>query len=396
MDQEKKKPVLLFTSREICYYSADFFMNQMAEAFETLGYPARLCVLDLEKDVDAQLAPYVGNSYTAVLDINSLLPRAVMDNGTPYLEQLDAPFYNYLVDHPFYHHPGLSVPLKNYHVLCLWMKITLPTQKSIIRIWRVCRCFRSVRQRRSCRFRWSRKKSRCFLSGLITARRMFTREMEELPQGLKADDKALIDIMLADPSISQEEAFRSLLAGRGEELTDAEFAFRMNRMYHVDRYLRNYYREEAIRTLVRHHIPVTVLGNNWEQLKEQESRYFTIQPPVDFSMTFQKIAEYEVLLNVSPLFKAGVHDRVFAAMANQTVCLTERNGYMERNFKDGGNISLFSLKHMEELPDMAEEFLSNPTRRQEVTAAAQMEFDRKHSWLKRTEQFINLMEKEQK
>ena len=31
-------------------------MNQMAEAFETLGYPARLCVLDLEKDVDAQLA----------------------------------------------------------------------------------------------------------------------------------------------------------------------------------------------------------------------------------------------------------------------------------------------------------------------------------------------------
>ena len=99
MDQEKKKPVLLFTSREICYYSADFFMNQMAEAFETLGYPARLCVLDLEKDVDAQLAPYVGNSYTAVLDINSLLPRAVMDNGTPYLEQLDAPFYNYLVDH---------------------------------------------------------------------------------------------------------------------------------------------------------------------------------------------------------------------------------------------------------------------------------------------------------
>lgn len=81
MDQEKKKPVLLFTSREICYYSADFFMNQMAEAFETLGYPARLCVLDLEKDVDAQLAPYVGNSYTAVLDINSLLPRRLWITG---------------------------------------------------------------------------------------------------------------------------------------------------------------------------------------------------------------------------------------------------------------------------------------------------------------------------
>ncbi|MBC5754428.1 glycosyltransferase family 1 protein [Roseburia sp. BX0805] len=395
MDQEKKKPVLLFTSREICYYSADFFMNQMAEAFETLGYPARLCVLDLEKDVDAQLAPYVGNSYMAVLDINSLLPRAVMDNGTPYLEQLDAPFYNYLVDHPFYHHPGLSVPLKNYHVLCLdenhvaYAKKYYPHLESVSLLpLGATKALVPVPV--------EQKKESVLFIGTYNCAADVYREMEELPQGLKADDKALIDIMLADPAISQEEAFRSLLAGRGEELTDAEFAFRMNRMYHVDRYLRNYYREEAIRTLVRHHIPVTVLGNNWEQLKEQESRYFTIQPPVDFSMTFQKIAEYEVLLNVSPLFKAGVHDRVFAAMANQTVCLTDRNGYMERNFKDGGNISLFSLKHMEELPDMAEEFLSNPTRRQEVTAAAQMEFDRKHSWLKRTEQFINLMEKEQK
>ena len=212
MDQEKKKPVLLFTSREICYYSADFFMNQMAEAFETLGYPARLCVLDLEKDVDAQLAPYVGNSYTAVLDINSLLPRAVMDNGTPYLEQLDAPFYNYLVDHPFYHHPGLSVPLKNYHVLCLdenhvaYAKKYYPHLESVSLLpLGATKALVPVPV--------EQKKESVLFIGTYNCAADVYREMEELPQGLKADDKALIDIMLADSSISQEEAFRSLLAG---------------------------------------------------------------------------------------------------------------------------------------------------------------------------------------
>lgn len=394
MDQKKKKTVLLFTSREICYYSADFFMNKMADAFEAFGYPVRLCVLDLEKDVDAQLAPYVGKSYAAVLDINSLLPRAVVDSGAPYVEQIDAPFYNYLVDHPFYHHPGLSIPLKNYHVLCLdenhvaYAKRYYPHLKSVSLLpLGATKALVPVLPEQ-------KKESVLFIGTYNCAAEVY-REMEELPEALQKDDKALIEMMLAEPQISQEEAFKQLLSEREEQITDAEFALRMNRMYHVDRYLRNHYREEAIRTLVRRRIPVTVLGNNWEQLKEQESRYFTIQPPVDFSMTFQRIAEYEVLLNVSPLFKAGVHDRVFAAMANQTACLTDRNDYMERNFKDGENISLFSLKSMQELPDLAEELLSNHAKRQEMTAAAEAEFDRKHSWMKRTEQFINLMEKEQ-
>lgn len=394
MDQKKKKPVLLFTSREICYYSADFFMNQMADAFEAFGYPVRLCVLDLEKDVDAQLAPYAGKSYAAVLDINSLLPRAVVDSGAPYVEQLDAPFYNYLVDHPFYHHPGLSIPLKNYHVLCLdenhaaYAKRYYPHLKSVSLLpLGATKALVPIAQ--------NQKKESVLFIGTYNCAAEVYREIEELPETLKRDDKALIEMMLADSKISQEEAFKRLLSERGEQICDAEFALRMNRMYHVDRYLRNYYREEAIRTLVRRRIPVTVLGNNWEQLKEQESRYFRIQPPVDFSMTFQRIAEYEVLLNVSPLFRAGVHDRVFAAMANRTACLTDRNDYMERNFKDGENISLFSVKDMQKLPDLAEELLTNHVKRQEMTAAAEAEFDQKHSWLKRTEQFINFMEKEQ-
>mgnify|MGYP004474793657 FL=1 len=393
MEQKTKKPVLLFTSREICYYSADFFMNQMADAFETLGYPVRLCVLDLEKDIDAQLAPYVGKSYTAVLDINSLLPRAVVDGGAPYLEQLDAPFYNYLVDHPCYHHPGLMVPLKNYHVLCLdenhvaYAKKYYPHLKSVDFLpLGATKALVPVPP--------EQKRESVLFIGTYNCADDVYREMNELPEPFRRDDRALIEMMLAEPSIPQEEAFRRLLLERGEELNDAEFAYRMNRMYHVDRYLRNYYREEAIRTLVKGRIPVTVIGNNWEQLKGQESRYFMIQPPVDFSMTFQKIAEYQILLNVSPLFKAGAHDRVFAAMANRTVCLTDRNAYMDACFRDGEDVCLFSLTHMDELPGLAEELLTNRKRREEIAAAAELEFEQKHSWLERTKQFINLMEKE--
>lgn len=394
MKKEKKKPVLLFASREICYYSADFFMNQMADAFEQMGYPVELCILNLDRDVDRQLAPYVGKSYTAILDINSLLPRAVTDDGALYLDGLDGPFYNYLVDHPFYHHPGLVVPLKNYHVICLDENHVRYTKKYYPQIKSVF--FLPLGATKApLPIPMEKKKESVLFIGTYNCAAEVYREIADLPEALRRDDKELIERMLAEPSLPQEEAFAQLLEERGEQISDTEFAVRMNRMYHVDRYLRNYYREEAIRTLVKHRIPVTVQGNNWEQLKEQESRYFQIQPPVDFSMNFQKIAEYEIVLNVSPLFQAGAHDRIFAAMANGSVCLTDRNVYMDKNFKDGENIVLFSPGHFEELPYLAEELLENKQKREGIAANAEEEFDKKHSWQKRAEQFIDLMEKEQ-
>ena len=38
--QEKEK-IIVFSSREICYQSSSFFANQMADAFEKLGFDER-------------------------------------------------------------------------------------------------------------------------------------------------------------------------------------------------------------------------------------------------------------------------------------------------------------------------------------------------------------------
>lgn len=390
---KEERPVLLFTSREICYYSADFFISQMAEEFEKAGYPVWVCIVDPAKDLDAQLNPYLGKSYRAIIDINSLLPRMVTDNGERYVDQLDGPFYNYLVDHPFYHHPGLDIPLKNYHVLCIdeyhaaYAKKYYPHLKSVSFLpLGGTKAFVPVAE--------EKKKETVLFLGTYNCSRDVYEEMKELPQNLYQDDKQVLEMMLEDTELPQETAFRRLLEARGEEISDAEFMIRMNRMYHVDRYLRNYYREEAIRTLVKHKIPVTVMGNNWEQLKTSESVYFAIKPPVDFSITFQMMAEYAVMLNVSPLFKAGAHDRVFGAMANETACLTDRNIYMDKTFEDGKNIMLFSFKEIEALPDIAEELLTNREKRRNIADNAKTEFEQKHSWERRTHQLINIMEKE--
>lgn len=387
MREKEENMILLFTSREICYYSADFFIYQMEGEFEKQGYPVEVCFVDSEKDLDAQLNPHIGKRYRAIIDINSLLPRMVLDNGEYYLDQLEGPFYNYLVDHPFYHHPGLSIPLKNYHAICIdeyhtaYAKKYYPHLKDVIFLpLGATKALLPVP--------FEKKKESVLFLGTYNCSDCVYEEMKQLPKDLYLENKQILEMMQADTSLPQEAAYRRLLEERGEEISDEEFAKRMNRLYYADRYLRNYYREEAVKSLVKHKIPVTVMGNNWEQLKTKESPYFEIKPPVDFSMTFQMMAEYAVTLNVSPLFKAGAHDRIFSAMANETACLTDRNIYTDKNFENGKHMMLFSLDRMDELPDMAAELLTNREKRAFITENARMEFEQKHSWEKRTAQFI--------
>ncbi|MCF2642467.1 MAG: glycosyltransferase [Lachnospiraceae bacterium] len=387
-----KKPVLFFSSREICYYSSQFFAAQLAESFEKCGYPVEVCVLDLKKDIEKQLAPYEGKSYEAIVDFNSLLPHFLLEDDSAYVDHLDGPFFNYLVDHPMYHHPGLIPKLKNYHVLCVDEKHVAYVQHYYEHIKSVSMLPLAANEA-LLPIENEKKKEAILFPGTYRNKEEIYKQICELPKEREQDTKKMIELLQANEEMSQEEALRLILQERGEELTDAQFAVRMNEMYHADLYLRNYYREEAVRALIAHRIPVTVMGGDWDQFAQDENKYFKRISPVDFSVSFQKIAEYQVLLNVSPLFRAGVHDRVFAAMANRTACITEQNRYMKKHFKEKENVMLFSVKDKTELSNLAEELLINKTKQRQIAENAYEEFKAKHSWDKRTQQFLEIIKR---
>ena len=56
---QMKEKVLVFSSREICYNSNSFFANQMAMAFEKIGYTADVCEFTKDDDLDKFLSPYI-------------------------------------------------------------------------------------------------------------------------------------------------------------------------------------------------------------------------------------------------------------------------------------------------------------------------------------------------
>ena len=116
---ESQEKILVFCSREICYLSGNFFAHQLAAAFDDLGYETTVCEFTSQDDLDAVLSPFFGKKYRAVFDFNSLLPRLAMDDGTPVIDLIDGPFYDYIVDHPLFHYNCLMTRAKNFHAIVL-------------------------------------------------------------------------------------------------------------------------------------------------------------------------------------------------------------------------------------------------------------------------------------
>jgi len=388
MDVEIKKPILIFCSREICYYSADFFAARIADVLEEKGYQVIMQTLDTKDDLEEQLEQYMGKSYLAVLDFNSLLPRMELEDGRRYLDTLDAPFYNYIVDHPFYHHPGLDIELERYHAICIdedhctYMKKYYPHIKSMPLIpLGATKAIHYIPP--------EEKKEEILFIGTFNSSNAIYEQIKDMHNDtVRLDILKMVELLSSDETMSHEQAMKIILKDHGIELTNRQMKEHMNLVYSADRYLRNYFREKAVHTLIEAKIPVTVVGNGWEKSSFINHKFFHAAEAVDFSMSFQKIAQYAVSLNVSPLFRAGAHDRIFAAMANQSVCITDTNRFMEQNFYDGKELSLFSFHQKDRFIDQARELLENKQKRYEMADTALKHFDSEFSWEKRTEQII--------
>ncbi len=447
---DKKGRVLIFSSREICYLSANFFANQLGAAFEELGYEADICEFTAEDDLDEKLKPYLGQRYEVIADFNSMLPRMVLEDGTPYLDRMDGPFFDYILDHPLFHYTGLSSGVKNLHALVLdeaqarYASACYPKLASVSMLpLGATKALGSGKQPPgapkepgsgkqppgaakepgsgkqppgaakepgSGKLPGSPMKlspgSACsdtVLPGLqkdAECRILFTatyddpnevyKVVQAAPEPLRSVMKQLVEMRVADPLLPMEEAFAQYLRTEGLELSAEEFALFMNAMYAVDAYIRNYFRKQVTDRLLAQKIPVTVMGSGWEKYRHPGERWLKREPEVVFGLSFERIARAHVLLNVAPIFNRGMHDRIPAGMANGAVVLTEKNPYLERQFTDGNELMFYSLTDLDTAAEAAERLIGDPVLRGEIALRAYREFEAHHTWRCRAESILAL------
>ena len=382
--------ILLFESRDLCYESNQYFMEQLNQEFQRAGYKTEICDLSLDMEEKLEDVLKRRQEFSAAFDFNSRLTRAEMEDGTPFIDALSIPFFNYLVDHPLYHHGGLRRKFENYSVICIdkrhqeYIKHYYPHIKNVFLVPLGAVEAGTIQTLEEKRF------DLLFLGTYVPAEEIYE-EISDYPWEQKKEVLTLIEWMEAEPEFTQEDALFQYLIKTGEELTREEFASRLHRDYIVDRYLRFLKRKKILSEAAKSGIPLTVVGHGLAEIPELHSKNVTIYPGVGFAVSAQMIADAKILLNITPGFLGGVHDRVYSARVNRTLCFTEKNPYTESHFKDGEEIVLYDERKPERIFELAWKLLNDREALVRIAGNACEKAMLQETWQCRGQQILNII-----
>lgn len=80
-------------------------------------------------------------------------------------------------------------------------------------------------------------------------------------------------------------------------------------------------------------------------------------------------------------------------MLNGALCLTDSSVYLDEILQDGENCKIYSTAHTEQLPDMVNRLLSDPSGLQEIIDKGYELAKAGHTWEHRAEVLHDLIEK---
>lgn len=146
------------------------------------------------------------------------------------------------------------------------------------------------------------------------------------------------------------------------------------------------YRRAILEELVTSGMSVHVYGNGWEQSGLVSYPNFHLHEPVPFNEGIALMGQCKILLNHMAWFKHGSSERIFNAMAQGALCVTDSSAYLDNILKNDINCSLYSLSdilpvNVHTIADKISLLLSNPVKSSEIAAEGQ-KIALMHTWKK--------------
>ncbi len=379
--------LLFFQIRPTSYESYLYFSEALAAEFQKAGHET--VFFNAAKEPLASMERFRGQHFDAVIDFNSVLPKVTTEDGTPFLNTIDAPFFNVILDHPLYHHNVLKQDLTNYHVLCLdenhcsYLKTCYPHLKSV-------HLLPMTGSPALPGIPFPKKDLPLLFTGSYTSPAEVREAISKIPDFMQEQISLIIDRMEEDPALTIEDTVRELFP---DTIVTELFPLHMQSFFLADTYLRASVRDRILRRLVSSGLPVTLCGNGYKKASFYGEKNAVFLPEVPFPETFPLMARSKITLNILPLFKNGVHDRVFSAMLNGSAVLTDQSGWLSKHFTPEKHLFFYdsSKEALDTLPDRVASLLSSEEKLAAVAEAGKKEAFLHHTWEQRFQAFLSVI-----
>lgn len=312
-----------------------------------------LKILQMDSEIDEN---------THVITFNNAGVNLPIGDGENYWEIKNVKLHNMQVDTPIFYKSTLDLQLKCMQIVSIdgyhdqFIKRYYPIyQKSIFVPHGGVRDVRYIRNYDE------REIEVLYLGGKQEAER----QPFEIPiladKGRELREIAM-QLMTEDPSLSVETFMEAFFQTMAPGLTEQVQLICIYAVYRdVVRTIRAMYQEKIIETLAQAGIPVTIYsGGGWHKLGETYPGIVTVKERVHPAKCVELIGNSKICLNIQPWFKDGAHERVFNAMLNEAVCVTDTSEYLIRNFTHGQDIIFYELNCLDKLVEDVKYVLANP------------------------------------
>ncbi len=376
------KRFLIFSIKPVCYNSYLYFADSLAKALRGCG--AEIEFFSSAKEPLEAMERLANQTFDAIFDFNSELPRVKMDDGSYFLDQIHAPFYDIILDHPLYHHDTLKQKISDFHVLCLDQNHAAYICKHYTHIKSAAFFPMTGEDLLPDSASYPQKQTDLLFSGTYTDYRQVEQSILSSPSFLGEITKKLIDRMQNDVSLTQEDALRQLLPSLEEsEIIEETFPLHMQACFLCDSYLRAFSREELLLSLAREKLPLTLCGNGWRKSPLSGFSQINIIDDISFSDTFALFRQSKITLNLLPGFKNGTHDRIYSSMLNHSLCLTDASPLLKEQFQDGKDLCFYDASQPKEAADKIAHLLTDKEHLETISQNGYFKAKENHSWLAR-------------
>lgn len=364
----------------------EYFSLQLEKGFQALGYDTFLFDMADEEASAEGLAHFAGISDTLLVTFNFdgiHYETALFDGeGRLFWNVRDIPCINIAVDHPFFYPELFALRPRTFCQVCidrLHQRYITRFHPEAGKSFFLPLAGTSLYPEGDYLPVTERKYDVVFAAN-FAPKEDFERYITRGGKEYEAFYRSIIEELLRHPQRPDDAVMEEYLRREFPDATDKELRETMANMIFIDTYIRSYFREKAVQLLVDAGIHVHCIGHGWERLACKSPENLTFEPNTDSHTCLLRLAEAKISLNVMPWFKDGAHDRVFNAMANGSLCLTDGSRYLKEILSDGENVVFYDLSQIEKLPETAHALLSQPEKMQKIACQGYLLTMAGHTW----------------
>lgn len=381
------QPFLIYTGDSACFNILSVFSESLGTALRCRGY--QVVYFDLSKDDYTSAAKYIGQSFQAVIGMQTYMFSACLINDNFLHDSIYGPKYNFVFDHPVRFQKYLKKTPQNMTIFSFDQDyVTFIRQNYSINVrfmppGGIIKSFDSRQRWYDVTFIGSYGDNADAVSAQL---QLLQRQMRFLVNRFWMNMRK---------NLTAEQALLQALYDYGTKLSGEEFTDLLYQFQKFTVYMAFRYRTKLIQTLITNGIKVDVFGMTWKNCPLRDNPNL-IWHETDLSTEecLDVWQHSKFSLNMMSWHKNALTERIANSMLQKAVVITDRNPYLESQFQDGQDIIYYDLDQMDKLPARISRLLQSPERISEIGENGYQKAAKYHTWDCRAKELIQIAEQD--